>query len=60
MMWIIVFAITMVITQVLAGICMMCVFMSDWFIKMITKRSFKLMKTIERDINDWMSEEEEA
>jgi hypothetical protein len=56
----IVLAITLVVAQTTAGLIMMKVFMSEWFIKKTTKRSFKLMKTIERDINDWMSEEEEA
>ena len=56
----IVLAITVVIAQTCVGIVMMKVCMSEWFIKKITKRSFKLMETIERDIDDWVSEEEEA
>lgn len=58
MMEMIILAITLVITQTTVGIIMMKVCMSEWFIKKVTKRSFKLMKTIEQDIEDWMSEEE--
>ena len=54
----IILAITLVVTQTLTGIGLMYVCMSEWFIKKVTKRSFKLMKTIEQDIEDWMSEEE--
>ena len=56
----IVLAITVVVAQTCAGLIMMKVFMSEWFVKKMTKRSFKLMKDIERDIEDWVSEEEEA
>jgi hypothetical protein len=54
----IILAITLVIAQTTVGIIMMKVVLSEWFIKKMTKRSFKLMKTIEQDIEDWMSEEE--
>lgn len=54
----IILAITLVVAQTTAGLIMMKVFMSEWFIKKMTKKSFKLMKTIEQDIEDWMSEEE--
>lgn len=55
----IVLAITMVTAQACAGLIMMKVFMSERFVRKMTKRSFKLMKTIEQDVEDWMSEEEE-
>lgn len=58
LMEMIIVAITLVITQTLVGIGLMYICMSEWFIKKVTKRSFKLMKTIEQDLEDWVSEEE--
>lgn len=60
LMEMIILAITLVIAQTTVGIIMMKVVLSEWFIKKMTKRSFKLMKTIEQDLEDWVSDEEEA
>lgn len=60
MMNMVILAITLVVAQTLAGIGAMYICMSEWFIKKMTKRYIKLMKNIEQNVEDWMSEEEEA
>lgn len=58
MLEMIVLGLTIVIAQIVAGVIMMKVFMSERFIKRMTKKYIKLMVTIEQDVEDWMSEEE--
>lgn len=58
MMEMIVFAIALVAAQTIAGITMMTVFMSKWFIKKYYKKIMKLATEIVEEID--MESEEEA
>lgn len=57
MMEMVVFAVTLVVAQVLAGIALLAVFMNRSFIKFYYKRIIRMMKDVE-DIVEEMEDEE--
>lgn len=58
MMEMVVFAITLVVAQLLAGIVLLAVFMNRNFIKFYYKRIVRMMKDVEEIIAEELEDEE--
>lgn len=58
MMEMVVFAITLVVAQVLAGITLLAVFMNRSFIKFYYKRIVRMMKDVEEIVAEELEDEE--
>ena len=52
MLEIIVFAVALVAAQIIGGFAMLALMMNEKFIKYYTKKMIKLMKNLEKDLED--------